>query len=267
MTTRDVPDLSTVLLEVSDRGIATCTFNRPEVRNALSRQMVDDIRTAIEHLATRDDVRAVVFAGAGDKAFLGGADIAELRERNKYDILQRINNSLLREIEQFPLPTVAAIRGYALGGGCEMAMACDLRVAGEGAKLGQPEVGLGIIPGAGATYRLPRLVGLGRAKELIFTGRIIGAAEALAIGLVNRVVPDEQVLEAAHGLAGEIARNSLLAVRFAKVALNAAPESSIDTGMALEVAAQAVLFEDEDKRARMTAFLERKVRKTTNEDR
>lgn len=251
----------TIRLSVDEMGIAELVFNRPEVRNALNRQMVDEARQAIRYLADRDDVRAVVLTGAGDKAFLGGADIAELRDRTKLDALRRINTSLFREVEQLPVPTVAAIRGYALGGGCELALACDLRVAGRSAKLGQPEVALGIVPGAGAMYRLPRLVGIGRAKELIFTGRVIGADEALAMGLLNRVVDDELVLPTAHEIAREIGRNSALAVRLAKMVMNVSSEVSSDAGMALEVASQAVLFEDEDKHRRMTAFLERRSSK------
>ncbi|QXD17151.1 enoyl-CoA hydratase/isomerase family protein [Rhodocaloribacter litoris] len=253
--------LTTLLLEVDEQGIALCTFNRPEVRNALNETMVGEVRRVLDALAARDDVRALIFTGAGGEAFVSGADIAELRERGRTEALRRINNSLFRAIEQFPAPTIAAIRGWALGGGCELAMACDLRVAGEGARLGQPEVRLGIIPGAGATYRLPRLVGPGKARELIFTGRLVDAPEALSIGLVNRVVPDDEVVEAARTLAAEIARNSPLAVRFAKTALNAAAEMSTDAALALETTLQAVLFEDEEKYRRMTAFLERKKSK------
>ncbi len=255
-------DFTTILLEVDEQGIALCTFNRPEVRNALNETMVGEVRRMLDALAARDDVRALIFTGAGGEAFVSGADIAELRERGRAEALRRINNGLFREIEQFPAPTIAAIRGWALGGGCELAMACDLRVAGEGARLGQPEVRLGIIPGAGATYRLPRLVGPGKARELIFTGRLVDASEALSIGLVNRVVPDDEVVEAARTLAAEIARNSPLAVRFAKTALNASAEMSTDAALALETTLQAVLFEDEEKYRRMTAFLERKKAKT-----
>ncbi len=250
----------TILLEV-DEGVALVTLNRPEVRNALNLQMVEDLRAAFAELSLRDDVRAVIVPGAGEKAFLSGADIAELRDRKKADALRRINAGLFREIELFPAPTIAAIRGYALGGGCELAIACDLRVAGEGAKLGQPEVALGIIPAAGGTYRLPRLVGLGRARELVYTGRIIDAAEAERIGLVNRVVPDAEVVDAARGLAGEIARNSALAVRFAKAGLAASGQIPTDVAIDLESTAQAVLFEDDEKMRRMTAFLEKKKRK------
>lgn len=254
------PRYETILLDLDEQGVALCTFNRPEVRNALNLEMVRDIRRMMEDLMQGEDVRVLVFTGH-EKAFVSGADIAELRERGRADALRRINNGLFREIEQFPMPTIAAVRGWALGGGCELAMACDLRVAGEGAKFGQPEVALGIIPGAGATYRMPRLVGLGTARELIFTGRIIDAPEALSIGLVNRVVPDDEVLDAARELAARIAKNSAVAVRFAKMALNASDEMSTDAGLALETTIQAVLFEDEEKYRRMTAFLEKKKAK------
>ena len=151
----------TILLDVDSNGVALLTLNRPEVRNALNLEMVEDIRRALVELASRDDVRALIFTGAGGKAFLSGADIAELRDRKRADALQRINAGLFREVEQFPAPTIAAIQGWALGGGCELAIACDLRVIGESAKMGQPEVKLGIIPAAVGTYRQPRLIGLG----------------------------------------------------------------------------------------------------------
>ena len=248
----------TLLLERDDCGVALCTFNRPEVRNALSRQMVRDIRDVLDSLAHQADLKVLIFTGAGGKSFISGADIAELLQRKRDDAFLRINNGLFREIEAFTTPTIAAVRGFALGGGCELAIACDLRVAGEGARFGQPEVGLGIIPGAGGAFRLPRLVGIGRARELVFTGRIIDAQEALAIGLVEEVVPDDDVLSAARRLAGRIAKNSGLAVRMAKTVLNAGPEMSTEVALALEATTQAVLFEDEEKQARMTAFLERK---------
>jgi len=251
----------TIRVEADTDGVAVLTLDRPEVRNALNRCMIDEIRAALADLSEREGLRALVFTGAGEKAFAGGADIAELRDRDRFDALRRINASLFREVEAFPTPTIAAIRGWALGGGCELAISCDLRVAGEGAKLGQPEVGVGIIPGAGGTYRLPRLIGLGAARDLVFTGRIVEAAEALRLGLVNRVVPDDRVLDEAKGLAREIARQSPLAVRFAKIALNTGVEIPTDAAMALESAVQAVLFEDEEKMQRMTAFLEKRKAK------
>lgn len=250
----------TILLERDDDGIAICTFNRPEVRNALDLEMVGEIRDLLKTLAADEDVRALIFTGAGEKAFMGGADVVELRDRKAEDALKGINSNLMRDVEDFPAPTIAAIRGYALGGGLELAMACDLRICSEEAKMGQPEVGIGIIPGAGGTYRMPRLIGLGRAKELIYTGRIIDAAEAFSSGLVNGVVPDDSVLDAAKELARRIAGNSPLALRLAKRALNAVFETT-DAQLRLESALQAVLFEDPEKERRMTAFLERRKAK------
>ncbi len=248
---------STILVDVEDR-LAVVTFNRPEKRNAIDQTMVHELHDALDGLVADGEVQACLFTGAGDKAFVGGADIAQLRERTADDALKVINAALFNKIEALPFPTIAAVRGYCLGGGCELSMCCDLRVAGEGAKFGQPEVALGIIPAAGGTQRLPRLVGLGRAKDLVLTGRIIGAAEALEMGLVNRVVPDDEVLAAARELAGQILRNGALAVRLAKLNLNNSARTGQDSALLLEQVSQAVLFESEDKRQRMTDFLERK---------
>ena len=250
----------TILVDVDDR-LAVVTFNRPEKRNAIDQTMVSEIHDALDGLVADGVVSACVFTGAGDKAFIGGADIAQLRERRADDALQIINAALFNKIEALPFPTIAAIRGYALGGGCELSMCCDLRVAGEGAKFGQPEVALGIIPAAGGTQRLPRLVGLGRAKELVLTGRIIDAAEAERIGLVNRVVPDDEVLDAGKELARSILKNGTLAVRLAKLCLNNSARTGQDSALLLEQMAQAVLFESDEKVARMTAFLERKKKR------
>ncbi|MEC9464651.1 MAG: enoyl-CoA hydratase-related protein [Myxococcota bacterium] len=259
----DNPDgqYTTLLIDRPVEGVVVATFNRPEVRNALGLEMVEDIRRLLNTLAAKDDVRALVFTGGGGKSFVSGANIAELRDRGQFDALKRINSALFREIETFVWPTIAAISGFALGGGCELAMACDIRIAGDNAKLGQPEVGLGIIPGAGATYRLPRLVGQGMARELIFSARIIDAQTALEIGLVNRVVAADEVLKAAVELGAEIGRNSAMALRMAKAALNTSLDAPTDPCMAFESTAQAILFEDQEKHARMTRFLERKKNK------
>jgi enoyl-CoA hydratase len=247
----------TILVDVEER-LAVVTFNRPDKRNAIDRTMVNELHDVLDGFVLDGEVQACVFTGAGDKAFIGGADIAQLRERTALDALQTINATLFNRIEALPFPTIAAIRGYCLGGGCELAMCCDLRVAGEGARLGQPEVALGIIPAAGGTQRLPRLVGLGRAKELVLTGRVVDAAEAERIGLVNRVVPDDEVLDAARGLAREILAHGALAVRLAKLNLNNSVRTGQDSGLLLEQVSQAVLFESEEKRRRMTEFLERR---------
>jgi len=252
-------EYETLLVEAHD-GVVLCTFNRPEVRNALNLQMVQDIRHLLTELSADPQLKVLIFAGS-EKAFISGADIAELRDRKREAAFKRINNSLFREIELFPAPTIAAVRGWALGGGCELSMACDLRVAGEGARFGQPEVGLGIIPGAGGCYRLTKLVGLGMARELIYTGRIIKSELAREIGLVNKVVPDAAVLDAARDLGTEIARNSNLAVRMAKTVMNSVGEMSTDVAMALEATSQAVLFDDQEKWDRMNAFLEKRKKK------
>ena len=247
-------DAKPVLLE--RRGdIALLTLNAPERRNAIDLAMVEGLHAALDELASDANLAAVVVTGAGDQAFAAGADIAQLRERKAVQALAAINSGIFKRIEEFAVPTIAAIKGFALGGGCELAIACDLRVAGESAKMGQPEVKLGIIPAAGGTYRLPRLLGLGKARELIFTGRVIDAPECLRIGLVNAVVPDAKVLDTALALAQEIAGNGRLAVRMAKLALNAIARPGEAHALTLESLAQALCFDSDDKRARMDAFL------------
>jgi enoyl-CoA hydratase len=250
----------TILVDVEDR-LAVVTFNRPDKRNAIDQTMVHELHDALDGLVMDGLVEACVFTGAGDKAFIGGADIAQLKERTAMDALKTINAALFGKIEALPFPTVAAVRGFCLGGGCELAMCCDLRVAGEGAKFGQPEVALGIIPAAGGTQRLPRLVGLGRAKDLVLTGRTIDAREAERIGLVNRVVPDDEVLDASKALARQILAQGSLAVRLAKLNLNNSVRTGQDSGLLLEQVSQAVLFESEEKRRRMTEFLEKRAKK------
>lgn len=242
-------------------AVALLVLDRPEKMNALDQAMVDALHAALATLeAEVDDVSAVVLTGAGERAFVAGADIAELRERRADDARAAINARLFDRLARLPMPTIAAVRGFALGGGCELAIACDLRVAGRSARFGQPEVGLGIIAAAGGTYRLPALVGLGRARELLFTGRIVDADEALAIGLCERVVEDAVVVEAALELAGAIARNDALAVRMTKRQLaritHGGPEA-----IAAESETQAVLFESPGKFARMDRFLARRAAK------
>jgi len=251
----------TLKVDTADDGaIRIVTLNRPEKRNAISRQMVGELHAFLDDLEASEDVRAVVIQSASPKVFAAGADIRELVDRDRDDALLRINARIFRRIEEQPVPVVAAVRGYALGGGCELALACDLRVAARGAQFGQPEVGLGILPGAGAVQRLPALVGLGRAKELILTGRIVDASEALAIGLVEKVVDDEALEATALEVARQIAGHGPLATRLAKLALNAAGRShpGFET---VDVLAQAVCFESDDKVARMRAFLDKKKKR------
>ena len=237
------------------------TLNAPERRNAIDQQMVDGLHRVLDTLWNDESVAALVITGAGDKAFAAGADIAQLRERTSRDALKAINSGIFNRIEEFPAPVIAAIKGFALGGGCELAIACDLRVLGESAKMGQPEVKLGIIPAAGGTYRLPRLVGLGIARELVYTGRMVDAQEALRIGLANAVVPDAEVVAKALAIADEIAQNGRLAVRGAKRSLNALSRPGHENAIAFESSVQAVLFDSDDKKARMDAFLSKQPKK------
>jgi enoyl-CoA hydratase len=232
-------------------GIALLELNRPEVRNAINREVSETISRQLEVWAGRDDVRAVVVAGAGGKAFAAGADIAELKERTHVQAFLSWTAKMFQQLEDFPRPTIAAIDGYALGGGLELALACDLRVASRGATIGMPEVTLGIFPSAGGTWRLPRLVGLGRAKELIFTGRIVDASEAAQWGLFESVVETDARAEAMR-LAGQIAANAPLAVQVAKVSLNAHARQN---GAPLEWVGQGLLFDSAEKNERMAAFL------------
>lgn len=250
-------DYRTILLEVSD-GIATLTVNRPQVRNALGAETVEEIQAALRELAGRDDVGVVVITGAGEKAFASGADIREIRQRGKREALEAINQRLFTAVETFEKPVIAAVNGYALGGGLELALACDIRIAAQEAVFGFPETGLGIMPAAGGTQRLPRIVGWGKAKELILTGERIDAATAERLGLVSQVVPRAELLQAARTMAGKILSRGPLAIRLAKAALNISARAGLDVGLEVERLAQAILFESKDKREGMTAFLEKR---------
>ncbi|MCO4760660.1 MAG: enoyl-CoA hydratase/isomerase family protein [Myxococcales bacterium] len=252
-------DAPLVLRDRQD-GVETWTLNRPRKLNSLDQAMVDALHGALDAVWDDQALRCVIVTGAGDRAFVAGADIAQLRERRHADALLAINATLFDRLARLPVPTIAAVNGFALGGGCELAMACDLRIAADNAKFGQPEVGLGIMAAAGGTYRLPALVGLGMARELLFTGRIIDAETAHAIGLVNRVVPAAELADTAMKLAQEIARADSMAVRMSKAALAQHTDGGPDL-MAFESTAQAVLFESPEKFRRMDAFLARKARR------
>ncbi|MBB4930896.1 enoyl-CoA hydratase [Lipingzhangella halophila] len=241
-----------------DNGLGMITIDRPEVRNALSGQVVSEIRRALERFSEDDEVGAVAFTGAGAKSFAAGADISEVRERTVADGLAARMQRLYDEIEEYEKPTIAAVNGVALGGGCELAMACDIRVSADNAKFGLPEATLSIIPGAGGTQRLSRLVGKGRALDLILTGRIITAEEAANIGLVSRSVPGDQLTSALRETADAVLAKGPLAVRLAKIAVGQGSETDQKTGLLLERLAQAVLFTTEDKREGATAFLEKR---------
>lgn len=247
------------ILVTREDNIETLTLNRPDAMNALDGDMVQALHAELDRLEQDREIGAVILTGAGEKAFVAGADIAELRERRAPEAFDRVNQHLFRRVAELPMPTIAAVRGWALGGGCELTLSCDLRVASPSAKFGQPEVALGIIPGAGATHRLARLVGIGKARELIYTGEIIDAQEAHRIGLINRIADTEDQLQTiTHELAAKIAKNSIQAVRLSKIAINHAMDPGERGRDLLEVLAQALCFESEDKQSRMTKFLDRK---------
>jgi enoyl-CoA hydratase len=254
--------MSNLLIDISDR-IATLTINRPEVRNALDRATVGEIKSALADLEANADVGAIVITGAGDQVFVSGADIRQMRERRRDDGLAAINSSVFAAVERCTKPTIAAVNGHALGGGCELALACDLRVAADHAKFGQPEVGLGIIPAAGATQRLPRVVGLGRATQMILTGDPIDARTALEWGLVTAVAAPSELMKTARYWASRIISRGPLAIRMAKAALAASSRVDLDSGLLIETLAQAICFESEDKREGTTAFLEKRAPKFT----
>jgi enoyl-CoA hydratase len=245
------------LLDEVRGNVLVLTLNRPDKLNALDQGLVDALHAAMDAYEHRAGVHAVVLVGAGGKAFAAGADIAQLRDRRAVDAIKGINSALFDRIAKFPCPVIAAVRGYALGGGCELALACDLRVAGQSAKFGQPETGLGIMAAAGATWRLAALIGLGRARELLFTGRIMEADEALHVGLVNQVVADDEVLDAAINIAQMISSNDPMATRMTKLAL-AQYEGDTAAMTRYANATQAALFENPEKFRRMDAFLARR---------
>jgi enoyl-CoA hydratase len=253
-------NLANVLYETKG-AIAYVTINRPKVLNALNSPTWRDLRTAFED--ARDDaaVRGVILTGAGDKAFIAGADISELADATAIDAERssRIGQEVLDLIESFGKPVIAAINGFALGGGCETAMACTIRIAAEHAKFGQPEVKLGLLPGGGGTQRLPRLVGRGRALQLILSGGMISAQEAWRIGLVNEVVPAAGLIPRAEAILKEIAANAPIAIKHSLEAVNKGMDTSQSEGFALEASFFGLCAGTEDKKEGTTAFLEKRA--------
>lgn len=241
-----------------DEGVATILLQRPPM-NALCRQMQREIREAAELVSQRADVGAVVVYG-GPRVFAAGADIKEMGGMTYQDMLRASIGlqDAFTAVARIPQPTIAAVTGYALGGGCELALCCDLRIVADDARLGQPEILLGVIPGAGGTQRLPRLVGVARAKELIFTGRQVDAAEALAIGLANQVAPAAEVYPAAQELARRLAKGPALALRAAKEAVDHGLDTDLATGLDIERVRFAALFATDDQSIGMSAFVEKR---------
>ena len=252
-------EFKNLLYEVKD-GILYLMLNRPEARNALTPEMWNDITTAVAEADRDESVRVIILGSKGGKALAGGADIRELHDRYYMVQMRGTATKALKALEDISKPVICAINGYALGGGCELAMACDIRIATRRSKFGQPEAGLGFIPGAGGTQRLSRLVGLGKAKELIFTGRIIGAEEAYRIGLVNEVTDDteEALMEAAEKMAGEIMSKAPVALTMAKIAINLGYDTDMTTGLMLERMAQTIALSTEDRKEGTQAFIEKR---------
>ncbi|HQZ18611.1 MAG TPA: enoyl-CoA hydratase-related protein [Vicinamibacteria bacterium] len=252
-----------VLLTI-EGPLAVVTVNRPEKRNALDLPTVEEFHRA---LAEINRARCTVFivTGAGDKSFVAGADINAIKERRREDALAGINTRLMSAIENHDAVAIAAVNGFAMGGGCELALSCDLRIASTNAVFGLPEPTLGIIPAAGGTQRLPRVVGLGRAKEMILTGAKWDAKKALDFGLVSEVVPGAELMSAARAMAGRVIALGPLAIRLAKQALNASANMPLQSGLVFESMIQAVTFESKDKLEGASAFLEKRPPKFTGE--
>lgn len=248
------------VLLTKEGKIGVLTINRPDVLNSLNSNLLDELNDAIDSIKKDDDIYVLIITGAG-KAFIAGADIGEMKNFNSDEARTFAEKgiNLFRKIELLKIPTIAAVNGFALGGGCELCLSCDIRVASEKAKFGQPEVGLGIIPGFGGTQRLSRLVGSSMAKELIFTGDVIDTKKAEKIGLVNKVVPHDYLMSEAFNISSKIVTKGQLSVRYAKESINKGLETDIENGMELEKELFARCFDTEDQKEGMTAFLERRT--------
>jgi len=247
-------------LKFSKNGhIGILTMSRPKALNALNSELLIELSDAIEMISRDDSIHVLIITGDG-KAFVAGADITEMKDFNSIQGLKygELGSAVLRNIQKLKIPSIAAVNGFALGGGCELAMCCDIRIASENAKFGQPEVGLGITPGFSGCVRLARLAGVARARELIYTADIISAAEAEKIGLVNKVVPSDQLMDSAMEMAQKIAAKAQLAVRFSKMAINRGFETDIETAITFENQVFAQCFSTEDQKEGMTAFVEKR---------
>ena len=252
-----MPENYQYILTDRDESIGIVTLNRPQALNALNNRLVGELAEALEAFDQDEDIRCIVITGAGDRAFAAGADIKEMSDKSPIDMMLG-GFGAWRRIKQIHKPMIAAVGGYALGGGCELALQCDMIVASENARFGQPEILLGVMPGAGGTQRLTRALGKARAMELVLTGDYLGAAEAHARGLVNRVAPVELYLEEALKLARQIAARPPIAVRLAKDAVLKAQDLSIEEGLDYERRLFYLLFATEDQKEGMAAFVEKR---------
>ncbi len=239
--------------------IGILTLSRPKSLNALNAKLLHELGDAVDMISADETVHVLIITGDG-KAFVAGADIPEMKDYNSEEGREwgELGSSIFKKVELMKIPTIAAVNGFALGGGCELAMSCDIRIASDNAKFGQPEVGLGITPGYSGCVRLPRLIGIAKAKELILTGDYISASEAERLGLVNKVVSSEELMNVAIELAGKIASKAQLAVRYSKLAINRGMETDINTAIAFENQVFALCFATEDQKEGMNAFVEKR---------
>ena len=251
--------MTNILLEKKG-NIAVATINRPKALNALNSQVLEDLNELVDQVNADEEIRALVITGSGEKAFVAGADIAEMSTLNQAEgeAFGKKGNDVFRKLETMPIPTIAAVNGFALGGGCELSMSCDIRLCADIAVFGQPETGLGITPGFGGTQRLARLVSPGMAKQLIYSAKNIKADEALRIGLVNAVYPLEELMPAAEKLASTIAKNAPIAVRACKKAINEGLEAKMDDAVVIEEGLFGSCFGTADQKEGMSAFLEKR---------
>jgi len=248
-----------IILE-EEIDLAILTINRPQAMNALNYDTLQEIKAAVLQISADNHIKALIITGTGEKAFVAGADIAYMENLTAIQGREfgALGQSVFSTVENLAIPVIAAVNGFALGGGCELAMACDIRLASEKARFGQPEVGLGITPGFGGTQRLARLIGPGPAKELIFTGMNIDAAEAYRIGLVNHVYPADSLMDQARKLAQKMISNAPVAVSLCKVAINKGLQTDIDTAMAIEADVFGLCFSTRDQKEGMNAFLNKR---------
>ncbi|MDX1708590.1 MAG: enoyl-CoA hydratase-related protein [Desulfobacterales bacterium] len=243
-----------------EEGIATITFNRPKALNALNAALLDEFSKALDEIEADENIRVLVLTGSGDKSFVAGADITELATFSPLTAknFAQKGHAIIAKLQQLPIAVIAAVNGFALGGGTEIAIACDFIYASENAKFGQPEINLGLIPGFGGTQRLPRLIGSNRAKELVYTGKMISAAEAENIGLANRVVPQDQLIEEVMNVAREIAGKGRASLRAAKQAINHGLNTDLATGIHIEIDGFGLCFGSSDSKEGTSAFLDKR---------
>lgn len=249
--------MSLVLRDVISDGVCLVTINRPDKLNAMNIDVANELIATFNDINTNDEIKCVILTGSGDKAFSAGADISYMSKitADESVVYAKLGQKVTNTIEHVRQPVIAAVNGFALGGGCEVAMSCDIRIASEKARLGQPEVTIGIPPGWGGTQRLMRLVGIAHAKDMVYTGRMVKADEALSMGLVNRVVPHDDLIDEVKRVADMICKNSSMGVQMSKIAMNNGRNSDLDTGLSIELLVWRNCFTHDDRTTMMNAFL------------